>query len=684
MALTIACKSCKKLVARTPNHVCANCRTQNWGYNPADLQAEQTLKNTPHTIVCANCLTLVARTPNQQCIACYTHNWGYTASQLQNPTELIQIGESPAVIKAKRQFNTGANPMQNPKAVAIEAESIVKVVNNGTKTILQELDLVVNEGEFVALMGPSGCGKTTLLKCLNAVSPPSAGAVKIHGKDLLSNYEELKRSIGYVPQEDIVHRDLTVEQTLFYAAKLRMPDNTGREEINNRILEVLKILKIEDAKIKNERVGKLSGGQRKRVSIAVELLNRPTILFLDEPTSPLDPETIDEFLKCIQDLARNHGTTIIMVTHKPDDLNYVDKVVFLGIKGYLVYDGDRNQVLSYFGKKSLVEVYATFGSDEKTVKQWNEKWTNKPISPIVRKKATPIKNNKSENAWRQFLWLSRRYAHIKVSNTKNIAFLLFQPLFVAVMLWWIFDQLQISIVFLTAISAIWFGVNNSATEIVEELPIYKRERMFNLRIIPYIASKIVILSIIAFLQVVIFISFIYLGFSGGDLGLNNYAHSVLFMFYLSVSAILLGLLFSSAIDDKETVLTIMPLSLIPQIIFAGVVAPIDKTIKAWASYIWLGRWGTQGFTHIQEKVITKIPVPSNLAGSKLIDKDSTVNAIDQLRLYGYLEDVSKIPDEWSYGISTSVMVILYMNVVIFAAIIYFLNKKDSVEIKGKK
>ncbi len=245
---------------------------------------------------------------------------------------------------------------------AINAVNITKDYPNGYRG-LQPTTIDIPYREMVALMGPSGCGKTTLLKALNGDSPPTAGQVELFGLDLFEYFGYLKQIIGYVPQEDIVHLDLTVQDSLFYAAKLRLPQATPREDILSRIDEVLSDLNINDPQIRKTAVGRLSGGQRKRVSIAVELLTRPKVLFLDEPTSPLDPETIEDFLSCLRKLC-DQGTTVVMVTHKPEDLNYVDRVVFMGTKGHLVYDGPREGFLSHFSKKHIIEVYSLMSSAE--------------------------------------------------------------------------------------------------------------------------------------------------------------------------------------------------------------------------------------------------------------------------------------------------------------------------------
>ena len=253
----------------------------------------------------------------------------------------------------------------------------------------------------------------------------TSGEVLIHGLSLTENFGLIKKKIGYVPQDDIVHRELTVYKTLFYAAKLRLPDDTTNEEINERIDKVISDLNLDQDKEKDIRtikVGSLSGGQRKRVSIAVELLTEPTILFLDEPTSPLDPETIEGFLTSLKELAHN-GTTIVMVTHKPEDLSYVDEVIFLGVQGHLVFKGSADLLTAHFEVGNIVEVYSKM-SDFEVVGKFYQK---PPKQSVPRTINQEIKKERKDSHWLQLFWLISRYFRIKVNDRENLGLLLAQP-----------------------------------------------------------------------------------------------------------------------------------------------------------------------------------------------------------------------------------------------------------------
>jgi ABC-type multidrug transport system ATPase subunit len=495
---------------------------------------------------------------------------------------------------------------------AIVAEGLTREVNNG-HLILRDLSFKIPAQQFVAIMGPSGCGKSTLLKAVNGDAPATSGKVFIHGLELYDNYDYLKRLMGYVPQDDIVHHELTVEQSLFYAAKLRLSGDVSQDDIREKISEVLKNLNIGDPEIRSRKVGDLSGGQRKRVSIAVELLTDPSILFLDEPTSPLDPETIEEFLMCLKNLA-SKGTTILMVTHKPDDLYYVDNVLFLSKGGFLTYYGAKTGYLEFFGAKNVIEVYAKNGTLA-LGEQWSNRWRERnPASGIVHSQNKEIEKQESEPFFKQLFWLTARYFHIKISDRTNTLILLLQAPIIAGLLGLIFDELELSVLFFMTVSAIWFGTNNAAKEIVGELAIYRRERMFNLRILPYALSKILVLSFFAFLQVVLFVGIVYFTVGNDAVWVSSYWSYVGVMFLLAFSATLMGLLVSAVVSNTEKVMTIIPIVLIPQIILSGVITKIpEKSLVEGVSYGMLSRWGTESFAYVQDSIRSyhiAIPLPA--------------------------------------------------------------------------
>ena len=525
-------------------------------------------------------------------------------------------------------------------------------------------------------MGPSGCGKSTLLKALNGDSPSTSGTVYIHGLSLRENYNLLKQKIGYVPQDDTIHYELSVEETLYMAAKLRLPDDTSDDKIKLRIVEVLASLNFDDD-VRRKKVGGLSGGQRKRICIAVELLSSPTILFLDEPTSPLDPETIEEFLISLKKLAQN-GTTIVMVTHKPEDLNYADQVIFMAAKGYFVYYGPKAGLTEKFNADHIIKVYTKCGDKEKGKdkeenKEWHKAFVNQYyIKPAERIIPVPAGKNisieKQKSLLLQFYWLSKRYLKIKINDRENLVLLLAQPLIIAGLICFIFHSVSISVMMLVAISAIWFGVSNSSKEIVAEFAVYKRERMFNLNINTYILSKWFILSLIALVQVVIFMAIIHIRFRNGHL-LGNFEENIVFMFFIASSATLFGLLLSAYFNTTEKVLTVVPIALMPQIMLAGVVEKLTSVKIDVLSYLTLGRWGTEGLSRIQN-----FPLSDSKHVCACFPSPTVANVFYNSNLGGSDNQIVHLFN----SLDRNILVILIISIITYILTYYSLKKKDTI------
>ena len=536
------------------------------------------------------------------------------------------ISLSDKIFIGKLQLSLEGATKDLSEELAICVKGIEKeFINSGKKIkVLNKMDLAIPSKSLLAIMGPSGCGKTTLMNTLNGVSPATNGKVYLFGQELISNYEYLKTQIGYVPQDDTIHRQLTVEQSLYYTAKLRL-NNFTDSEIDCKIDEILDQLGV--LHVKNNLISKISGGQRKRVCIALELLSEPLILFLDEPTSPLDPQTIEDFLNILKDLSKR-GTTVIMVTHKPEDLEYMDEVIFLAKGGNPAYFGDSKSYKNYFGVKTAVSVFSLLSDS-----YWTEKYTNpRPVSNLIETGSVLSKSlNKSLNKsfYEQYKWLSKRYFKIKTNDKANSIVMLLQAPIIAVLICLVFKNINPAVPFITALSAIWFGTNNAAREIVSELSIFKRERMFNMDISPYVLSKISVLAFFSIIQSAIFIGILFLYYSTNDIVVYNAPLSAfLWMSFLSIAATFLGLLLSATLATAEKVMTIVPIILIPQIMLAGLVAKIETPFVEIISYLTFTRWGTEGFNALQEQVVISIPTDLGVM-------QTTSNAIENLKLKFY-------------------------------------------------
>lgn len=268
------------------------------------------------------------------------------------PTDALTIGSTTLRLQLRSDGVLQVVRRDCGDEIALEAVSLTRAVRSrrlglgGTRTrrILQAVTLAIRPGEFVGVLGPSGAGKSTLLKALNGYQPPSYGCVLLNETPLYQSYAMFRNVIGYVPQDDIVHPDLTVEDSLDYVARLRLPADVSREQRQDLIHSTLETLGL--SHVRKNRVCELSGGQRKRVSIGCELITRPSMLFLDEPTSGMDPSTEERLMRHFQGMAR-HGTTVLITTHILYNLDLLDRVVILA-RGRLVFFGGPKEAMGFF------------------------------------------------------------------------------------------------------------------------------------------------------------------------------------------------------------------------------------------------------------------------------------------------------------------------------------------------
>lgn len=338
--------------------------------------------------------------------------------------------------------------------VRIDAVGLTKHGNNGV-TLLDDITLSIPPHSFVALVGGSGAGKSTLMDALNGQRPAQSGSVLYNGQDYYRSMALYSGQIGYVPQDDIVHRDLTVERALYYAAKIRLPSDFTEEQIEQRIAEVL-----EEVELFHRRtlmVRNLSGGQRKRVSIALELLANPSVFFLDEPTSGLDPGLDRKMMFLLRKLA-DRGHTIVLVTHATNNINSCDYVCFLAAGGRLAYFGPPEEAKSYFGKTDFAEIYTSLEATDEAPAIPEEAQDRFRAAPeYARYVATPLRevprtHRKEQSAsaaqpstlrliwsrilrdWSQFALLSQRYLELLRNDSVNLTILLLQAPITALLL----------------------------------------------------------------------------------------------------------------------------------------------------------------------------------------------------------------------------------------------------------
>jgi ABC-type multidrug transport system ATPase subunit len=504
----------------------------------------------------------------------------------------------------------------------IDALNLVRKVKYAKteKTILSDVSLAIDPGQLVAIVGGSGAGKSTLMKTLLGIAPTTSGTVLLNGDDLRKNFDLYRAEIGYVPQDDIVHYNLTVEEVLSYACELRLPPDTDIPAAVTRTLEQVKL-----SHVRHTVISRLSGGQRKRVSIAVELLANPKLFFLDEPTSGLDPGLDKKMMELLRELA-DQGRTIVLVTHATSNLEVCDRLIFMGSGGQLCYFGPPKAAMTFFKKpddlKYFADIYIELDEGEndeeraRNVQHWAQKFQHSPDhTQYVRSALSSASNStlsekpkrQKTSSWRQWLILGRRYLKL-VRRDRFSLLLLFLTAPIGVFLIRLALQsedplaepptpidpaqgpLALQVLFVFTCAAIWVGLSGTAQTIVKEANIYLRERLVNLRLIPYLGSKFSIHAGLAVIQTLLLVLVIILTFESPQPDLIPWSLSLLVTSFLTLLASTsLGLMISAFVSNSTQANSTLPLILIPQIIFSGILFELEGTAKV-ISWMMISRW----------------------------------------------------------------------------------------------
>jgi ABC transport system ATP-binding/permease protein len=594
--------------------------------------------------------------------------------------QLLQPGDEIRIGPYKFTF-TGTQLTQQDEShgVRIDALHLQKVGSKHT-ILIDNISLAIPPRTFVALVGGSGAGKSTLMDALNGLRPAQKGLVLYNGQDYYRHLAAFSTQLGYVPQEDIIHRELTVERALYYTARMRLPEDFTQTQIKQRIEEVL-----EDVDMKHRRsllVSKLSGGQRKRVSIALELLANPSVFFLDEPTSGLDPGLDRKMMFLLRRLA-DKGHTIVLVTHATNNINVCDYICFLAQGGRLAYFGPPNDAKVYFGKTDFAEIYSALEPTETNPnipEEAEKRFTASPdfqnyvVGALnqgpagqanITHETSAVKPPKRGNPWKQFSLLSRRYLELLKNDTGNLLILILQaPIIAAILVLMLssgghgtFDASSIAkcplhppgtniqipqtvpgslncqnalnflngttegqaivashggntlqalqdfiapesgfdaqkYLFIMAFAAMMFGCINGAREIVKEAPIYRRERTVNLGIAPYMFSKIVILGILCLVQsAVLVLAVNWVAPIQQGILLPAPLEVYITMALTSLAGLMIGLTVSAIAPNNDRAVSLIPIILIPQVIFSGLLFNLDGPVLQAIGALFAVRWG---------------------------------------------------------------------------------------------
>ncbi len=606
-------------------------------------------------------------------------------SRRLQPGDVLQIGPF-------KLAYTGRSLEQQDQvgAMRVDARELVRVTDTG-KRLLDRVSLVIEPREFVAIVGASGAGKSTLLSALAGHRRADRGLLKVNGDDFYANYDAYRTILGFVPQDDILHSSLTVETALTYTARLRLPADTNAAEISARIDRVLEDVEMREHR--HQRIAELSGGQRKRVSIASELLADPTLFFLDEPTSGLDPGLEKRMMYTLRYLA-DSGRTVVLVTHATANITQCDLVAFMA-DSRLVYYGPPAGALQMFGvmggdfadiytrlhgqgSAALIEASAQGGGGElaeelavwrqhhpqakhgpSAAELWElrfrgsefyrkyvyerQKQRGKPVVAEVSgvglaavapghyrfDTLTPAVSATPQVAgrvswWRQLGIQTQRYVRLLAADRRNLAILLLQaPIIgVVILLAARANALQSPtssngrlVLFLLAVIAVWFGVLSAVREVTKEAQIYRRERLANLSILAYLGSKVAVLAGLSAIQSVVLVAVVAIrvDFSAEFMALTPdgweavlrapplglWGASLVTVFLTTLSGVGLGLLISTVVSSSDKAMSVVPLALIPQLVFAMALMPLPVGLAP-LSYFTGARWGMEALGSIAQ------------------------------------------------------------------------------------
>jgi ABC-type multidrug transport system ATPase subunit len=494
-----------------------------------------------------------------------------------------------------------------PHGLALEADHLtrrVRVRGRGHITTLDDVSLAVSAGELVAIVGPSGAGKTTLLEAL-AGAAPTAGSVLLDGVDLHANARTFRGSIGYVPQDDIIHADLPLAHTLRYAARLRLPSSTASSAIDHAVRAAMADVGLTERA--DDRVRSLSGGQRKRASIAVELLTDPRVFFLDEPTSGLDPATSAELIGHLRHLA-DRSTTVVFTTHSVDDLAQCDRVVFMARGGRVGFVGTLAEAVARFGVTSVAQLYGCLSEGETVALAAQP--ASSDAAPSQEPSRGDIRKRPVAGPVTQWRVLTRRTLETYVRNPLTLTILLASPAIVVAMFAVLFrpgafdfhdpsPSSMVMIGFWVVFAAFFFGLTYGLLQICTERTIVRREHLVGLRLGAYVASKVTLLVPFLVVVVVAMLGVLRLLNRLPSRPPSTYASLGVDLLLCAVAALSLGLLTSASVGTVAQATLALPMLCFPAVLFAGAILPVNLMAKAGAaiSVLMPSRWSFEAVGH---------------------------------------------------------------------------------------
>ena len=477
----------------------------------------------------------------------------------------------------------------------------------GDKRLLERISLTARPGTLTALIGGSGAGKTTLSRLIAGYATPTSGSVTFEGHDIHTEYASLRTRIGMVPQDDVVHRQLTVSQALGYAAELRLPPDTSKADRARVVAEVLDELGLTEHA--NTRVDRLSGGQRKRASVALELLTGPSLLILDEPTSGLDPALDLQVMTMLRQLA-DAGRVVLVVTHSLSYLDLCDQVLLMAPGGKTAYCGPPGDIEATMGTTNWAKIFGMVGADPDEA---NRRFLAqaKPPPPVSdADKPADLGAPARSSTWRQFSTIARRQVRLIVADRAYFIFLALLPFVMGALALTVPGSTGFrvadpngdgsdepgSVLMLLTMAAVFMGTALTIRDLIGERPIFRREQAVGLSTKAYLLAKMAVFFVFAIVQSTIATTITILGKGAptrpalllGSATLELYVATAA----MCVAAAMIGLVLSSLARSNEQIMPLLVVSLMLQLVLCGGMVPVTDRIgldqMSWAVP---SRWG---------------------------------------------------------------------------------------------
>lgn len=503
----------------------------------------------------------------------------------------------------------GSEPHSRGLSITLKNATKTVSVSEGAirekRNILDNISLHIAKGEFVGILGSSGSGKSTLIKSFAGLSKLSQGEFSLDNEAVESQRLLKDRRIAYLPQDVVIHETLTTGSALSYIARIKEIGNSDQER-RQTIDKVLSRVGMQDRI--NVRIDRLSGGQRKRVALAAELLGDPEIILLDEATSGLDPATEAELMQLFRSLA-DEGRTVICITHFPGRLALCDRLLYL-MQGRLIFNGTPDELTNIFQVNQIEDVYLKQSS--RSPADWQVEFTNSPpgqraaaeiqCQTVITKPDTETDQPPTREAYQtQIGILSQRYFELQRADWQYLLLLLLQAPVIGLMIAVTFGSIRASfaelhaadtkeVIFLLVLAVLWCSGTASVRELVKEEKVLQHETRFGVQLLPYLLSKLLLLGILSVIQAMLLLSTVV--WFTELTGSNFMQASVLIS--TAVVGVILGLAVSSFAGTSERAMTVLPVILIAQAIFSGGLSRLEGLVLYFAQIFVTAYWSLDG------------------------------------------------------------------------------------------